>query len=149
MATTQHLVFQEQSSRSVSTLNKSLKIQQSSYSLREIRMDSTQGAVCLQNVLIYCVNAAFLVLTTKCLPKNVACNLQLVCSFPCIMLMYFFILLLPFGVRSILSKQKLNQTISELTGTPSQCYPVFSVLLFSLASWYPLLTFLIPKPLPW
>ena len=48
------------------------------------------------------------VLATECLTMNVACNLQLVCSFPCIMLMQYFVLLLPFGVRVILSHWKLN-----------------------------------------
>ena len=53
-------------------------------------MDSPQGMVCLQNDLVQGVSVTCFVLATECLTKNVAHNLQLVCSFPCIMLMQFF-----------------------------------------------------------
>ena len=70
--------------------------------------------------------------------KNVSCNLQLVCSFPCIMVMHFFvvfvfcfILLLLFGVRSILSKWKLNTGIFSIhwNALPALSY-VFYFIIF-------------------
>ena len=71
-------------------------------------MDSTQGVVCLQYVLVQGVNITCLVLATECFTKNVACNLQLVSEFPYIMLMQFLNLTFTFWGQGILSIWKLN-----------------------------------------
>ena len=59
------------------------------------------------------------VLATECLTMNVACDCdQLVCSFPCIMLMQSFVF--PFGIKGILSSWKLNESeFSVLMEIPS------------------------------
>ena len=61
------------------------------------------------------MTVTYLVLATQCLNKNAAHNLQLVCSFPCIMLMQFFlILLLPFGVGVFKQMKMVNFLVSGI-----------------------------------
>ena len=57
-------------------------------------MESTQGVICLQYVLVLGESLICFILATKCLTMDVAPNLQLVCSFSCIMVMqwvFFFV----------------------------------------------------------
>ena len=58
----------------------------------ETSWDSTQGVVCLQNVLVCGVSVICSVLATECLTMDVAHDLLLVCSFPCVMSMSSFVL---------------------------------------------------------
>ena len=50
-------------------------------------MESTQGVICLQYVLVLGESLICFILATKCLTMDVAPNLQLVCPFSCVMLM--------------------------------------------------------------
>ena len=59
---------------------------------------------------------------------NVACDFQLVCSFPCIMLMQSFVLLLSFGVEGILNSWKLNIGDFQYSGK----FPPDTILYVSL-----------------
>ena len=64
-------------------------------------MGYTQEVVCIQKVLVEDVSVTCLNLATECLTKNVASNVQLVCSCPCIISMQFFIILLTLGVGAL------------------------------------------------
>ena len=62
-------------------------------------MASTQGVVCLQNVLVQGVSITCPVLTTECLTKNVAHNPSTRLFISLYYVIAIFILLRPFGAR--------------------------------------------------
>ena len=137
----------------VSTSNKSLRIQLSSSSLYGDNFEFHPGS----GLPIKCFGLGFkcdlvtcFVLAIECLTMNVAHDFELVCSFPCIMLMQSFVLLLPFGVKGILSSWKVNVGDFQY----SQKFPLDTILYVSLfycfyLCLHILYLFPIPMPLPW
>ena len=103
---------------------------------------TTQGVICLQNVLVQGERITCLVLATENLNKNVACNLSIVLFMPCIMLMQFFSYLQP-QFKQV--KTKCGQ-FSVFTETPSRYHSMHLLIIF-IISLFSLLIFLIPGPL--
>lgn len=111
-------------------------------------MDRTQGVLYLQNILVFGVSMTCFILATKCLPKNVAHNLQLVCLFPFIMLFY----LIPTSWGSGYFKQleiKLNRGDFSIHWNILLVLFYVSDLLFLHVSSYFLFIFLISLLLLW
>ena len=93
-----------------------------SYSHRDISMNFTQGAVFLQNVLIYSVSITCLVLATECFTKYVAHTLSTSLFISCIILMQF--------LKSYFLEIKCRQFQCSLE-LPSDTALCFSFLIFT------------------